>query len=66
MSRLDLRAPLTASIVQLEPVLILEAMKMEHVVPLPPGTRVAEWFVGPGEFVEEGAVLARLDSSGTT
>ena len=65
MSRLELRAPLTGCIVQLEPALVLEAMKMEHVVPLPPGLRVAEWFAGEGDVVEEGDLLARLEPSGT-
>ena len=57
MPQLKLHAPLAARVVQLEPALVLEAMKMEHVVPLPPGTRVAEWRVGVDEMVEEGALL---------
>src|SRR5205085_6658620 len=41
----------------------LEAMKMEHVLPLPPATRVREWRVAPGDMVEEGALLAVLEPS---
>jgi acetyl-CoA carboxylase carboxyltransferase component len=65
MPQLKLHAPLAARVVQLEPALVLEAMKMEHVVPLPPGTRVAEWRVGVDEMVEEGALLALLEPAGT-
>jgi acetyl-CoA carboxylase carboxyltransferase component len=57
----ELRAPMAARIVQLEPTLVLEAMKMEHVLPLPPGMRAAEWFVAAGDMVEGGDVLARLE-----
>jgi acetyl-CoA carboxylase carboxyltransferase component len=57
----ELRAPMAARIVELEPALVLEAMKMEHVLPLPPGTRVREWRVAAGEMVEEGALLALLE-----
>jgi acetyl-CoA carboxylase carboxyltransferase component len=53
---------MAARIVQLQPALILEAMKMEHVVPLPPGTRVREWRVAADEMVEEGHVLALLEA----
>jgi len=56
----ELRAPMAARVVQLEPQLILEAMKMEHVLPLPAGTRVAEWHVTADEMVEEGQLLASL------
>src|SRR5207253_8966360 len=59
----EIRAPLAARIVELEPALILEAMKMEHVLPLPPATRVREWRVAPGDMVEEGALLAVLEPS---
>src|SRR4051812_10291521 len=55
------RAPPAARIVELEPALILEAMKMEHVLPLPAATRVREWRVTPGDMVEEGALLALLE-----
>jgi acetyl-CoA carboxylase carboxyltransferase component len=57
----ELRAPMAARIVQLEPALVIEAMKMEHVLPLPPGVRVAEWHVAAGDMVEEGELLARLE-----
>jgi len=62
----ELRAPMAARIVQIEPALLLEAMKMEHVVPLPPGMRVREWRVGVDEMVEEGQVLAVLESTHVT
>ena len=62
---LSLHSPMAARIVQLEPALVLEAMKMEHVVPLPPATRVAQWRVGVDEMVEEGALLAILEPADT-
>jgi acetyl/propionyl-CoA carboxylase alpha subunit/acetyl-CoA carboxylase carboxyltransferase component len=37
---------------------VLEAMKMEHVVPAPFGGTLAGWRVEPGQVVDEGAVLA--------
>jgi acetyl/propionyl-CoA carboxylase alpha subunit/acetyl-CoA carboxylase carboxyltransferase component len=39
-------------------VLVLEAMKMEHVVPAPVGGTLSAWRVAPGDVVEEGALLA--------
>ena len=66
MAGMELRAPMAARIVQLQPELVVEAMKMEQVVPLPPGTRVAEWFVAAGDMMEEGQVLARLEAAGAT
>ena len=39
-------------------VAVLEAMKMEHVVPAPFGGTLAAWRVEPGDVVDEGAVLA--------
>src|SRR3569623_1220559 len=57
----ELRAPMAARIVQLQPALVLEAMKMEHVVPLPAGRRVQEWRVAEDESVEEGQLLALLE-----
>jgi biotin carboxyl carrier protein len=56
----EFRAPVAARIVQLEPALILEAMKMEHVIPIPPGARVREWRVAPGDTVETGDPIALL------
>ena len=52
---------MAARIVQLQPALVLEAMKMEHVVPLPAGMRVHEWRVAEDEIVEEGQLLALLE-----
>jgi acetyl-CoA carboxylase carboxyltransferase component len=57
----EFRAPVAARIVQLEPALILEAMKMEHVIPIPPGARVREWRVAPGDMVEAGDLIALLE-----
>ena len=42
------------------PVVTLEAMKMEHIVPAPTGGVVRD-LVRPGDQVERGARLARID-----
>jgi acetyl-CoA carboxylase carboxyltransferase component len=60
-STLELRAPMAARVVELQPALVLEAMKMEHVLPLPEGTRVREWRVAAGDMVDEGTLLALLE-----
>jgi acetyl-CoA carboxylase carboxyltransferase component len=57
----EFRAPVAARIVQLEPALVLEAMKMEHVIPIPPGARVREWRIAPGDMVEAGDLIALLE-----
>ncbi len=44
-----------------QPVLVLEAMKMEHTLAAPRAGRVAEVLAEPGEQVEEGALLLALD-----
>ncbi|MCO7191507.1 biotin carboxylase N-terminal domain-containing protein [Pseudonocardia sp. McavD-2-B] len=43
------------------PLVVLEAMKMEHSVLAPESGRVAEIVVGAGEQVEAGALLARIE-----
>src|SRR5438132_9690136 len=57
----EFRSPIAARVVQLQPELVLEAMKAEHVVPIPPGTRVAEWRVAAGDSVDEGQLLALVE-----
>ena len=67
----SLRAPLPGTVVRVaaevgqrvdagDPIVILEAMKMEHVVASPGHGVVAEVAVRPGQTVEAGAELARL------
>jgi len=44
-----------------QPVLVLEAMKMEHALTVPFDATVTELTVGEGDQVVEGATLARLE-----
>ena len=68
----EIRSPLQAQVVQWqvqagEPfaagalLLVLEAMKMEHEVCAPAAGILRELLCAPGDTVEEGALLARLD-----
>lgn len=45
------------------PLLVLEAMKMEHTVSAPVDGRIAALYVAAGDQVEEGAVLLDLEAS---
>jgi 3-methylcrotonyl-CoA carboxylase alpha subunit len=45
-----------------QPMLLLEAMKMEHTVKSPFGGRVAAIHYGPGDQVDEGADLLDLEA----
>jgi acetyl-CoA/propionyl-CoA carboxylase biotin carboxyl carrier protein len=47
------------------PVIVVEAMKMEHAVTAPAAGRVAEILVAPGDGVAKDQVLARLDHAPT-
>ena len=47
-----------------QPLIWLEAMKMEHTVTAPSDGVLAELNVEPGQQVEVGAVLARVDNPG--
>ena len=64
-------APMPGSVVRVEatagqrvsagqPVLVLEAMKMEHQIRAPADGLVAEVLVGPGDQVQAGDVLATV------
>ena len=44
-----------------DPLVVLEAMKMEHTLTAPRDGRIAEVFVAAGDLVTDGAVLARLE-----
>jgi len=46
-----------------QPLVWMEAMKMEHAVTAPKGGVVAELAVAVGQQVELGAVLARVESA---
>jgi biotin carboxyl carrier protein len=46
-----------------QPIVIMEAMKMEHVIRAPHAGRVVALRVRPGEQVEAGAVVAELQSA---
>ncbi|HEY1632472.1 MAG TPA: carboxyl transferase domain-containing protein [Rhizomicrobium sp.] len=74
---LALRAPLQGTIVTLtvspgaevragEPVLVMEAMKMEHVIEADRSGVLAEFAVAPGDTVFEGAALAFIAESEVT
>ncbi|MEY2953923.1 MAG: hypothetical protein RLZZ401_2010, partial [Pseudomonadota bacterium] len=69
---LTVRAPMAAKLVQLEvavgtivpaghSVVVLEAMKMEHVVSTPVAGRVTEIYVPAGHYVAPGQALVRLE-----
>lgn len=68
----DLTAPMPGTVTQVlvkhgdrvqrgQPLLIVEAMKMEHVIRAPRAARVRAVRVGPGDQVEGGAVVAEID-----
>jgi len=44
------------------PLVVLEAMKMEHTITAPGDGTIASVFVAPGDLVEEGAALVALDA----
>jgi 3-methylcrotonyl-CoA carboxylase alpha subunit len=46
------------------PMLIMEAMKMEHTLRAPSRGRVARYLCAPGEFVAEGAALLEFEAEG--
>ena len=52
-----------ASVVKGAPLVILEAMKMEHTIAAPHDGRVTEIHFKPGEQVDEGAELLKLEPS---
>jgi propionyl-CoA carboxylase alpha chain len=69
----SLRAPMPGSVVRIlveagdtvaagQPLLILEAMKMEHTIQAPHDGNVVEVRVAVGDQVEAGAVLAVVES----
>ncbi|WKW51852.1 biotin carboxylase N-terminal domain-containing protein [Rhodomicrobium lacus] len=59
---LSLLAEPGASLEAGAPILILEAMKMEHTVRAPSRGRVARYSVAVGDFVSEGAVLMEFEA----
>ena len=69
---LDIKAPMSAQLVQLavqpgqalrrgEPLLVLEAMKMEHEIVAPAAGTVTELRVEAGTQVETGAILVVIE-----
>jgi 3-methylcrotonyl-CoA carboxylase alpha subunit len=46
-----------------QPLMIIEAMKMEHVIVAPHPGRVAQLYFSPGDRVAEGAQLIALEQS---
>ncbi len=59
---LDVRCTLGERVVAGQPLVVLEAMKMEHHVAAPDDGVVAELYVKTGQQVENGAVLLVLDA----
>jgi 3-methylcrotonyl-CoA carboxylase alpha subunit len=51
-----------AQVVAGQALVVIEAMKMEHVIAAPQAGRVAEFLFGVGEQVTEGAALVRLEA----
>ena len=49
-----------------DPIAVLEAMKMEHVVVAPGPGRIGELLVGPGEHVTRGQPIATVEPGGGT
>ncbi len=45
-----------------DPLIVLEAMKMEHTLASPRDGRIAEVFVAAGDLVQEGTVLVRVEA----
>ncbi len=52
------------SVMRGAPLIVLEAMKMEHSISAPADGRVAEVHYAPGDLVEEGAELIAFESEG--
>ncbi len=50
-----------ANVAKGDPLVMLEAMKMEHTFTAPRNGRIAEVMVAAGDLVQEGAVLVRLE-----
>ncbi|MBN8629865.1 MAG: acetyl/propionyl/methylcrotonyl-CoA carboxylase subunit alpha [Rhodobacterales bacterium] len=57
-----LHAAPAAEVVRGAPLLVLEAMKMEHVLTAPRDGRIAEVLVAEGEQVSDGALLVRFEA----
>jgi len=55
-----------ATVVAGQPVVVVEAMKMEHQVQAPVDGTVAEVLVQPGEQVDTGQVLLRMEEQEAT
>jgi biotin carboxyl carrier protein len=68
----DLSAPMPGTVTQVlvrdgeqvaqgQPLVIVEAMKMEHVIRAPHATRVRTVHVNPGDQIDGGTVVAEID-----
>jgi 3-methylcrotonyl-CoA carboxylase alpha subunit len=53
-----------AAVAKGDPLVVLEAMKMEHTLTAPRDGVVGEVLVAPGEQVQDGAVLVRMEEAG--
>ena len=58
---LRIDAPLGAHVKTQDPVVTIEAMRMDMPVEAPKAGRVAEVRVEPGQFVEEGDIVALIE-----
>ncbi|MGI9287489.1 MAG: acetyl/propionyl/methylcrotonyl-CoA carboxylase subunit alpha [Pseudomonadales bacterium] len=59
----NLFAPTGSVVEKDEPLLVMEAMKMEHTIRAPDAGTVAEFYYQPGDLVDGGAELLRLQLS---
>jgi 3-methylcrotonyl-CoA carboxylase alpha subunit len=55
------RATAGSQVVKGDPLVVLEAMKMEHTLSAPRDGKIAEVLASAGELVQEGSVLVRLE-----
>ena len=51
-----------ATVAQGDPLVVLEAMKMEHILTAPRDGRIAEVLVAEGDQVSDGTTLIRLEA----
>jgi 3-methylcrotonyl-CoA carboxylase alpha subunit len=58
-----LHTTLGATVTKGDPLVVLEAMKMEHILTAPRDGRIAELLVAEGDQVSDGTMLVRLEGA---